>query len=95
LSTAELLSLGSDSSSDLVPHDGNIHDLPLALALPGCSGWLLGQEGEVPGCSGVGTDFHLAGCSDGTVVATEGTASDTDAGADAGDDAGALEGDSA
>ena len=87
----ELLSSCSDSPSDLVPHYGNIHDLLHALALSGCSGWLLGQEGEVPGCSGAGTDFLLTGCSDGTAAATEGTASDTVAGADT--DAGVLEGD--
>jgi hypothetical protein len=50
---------------------------------------LLGQEGEVPGCSGAGTDFLLAGCSGGIVVAAaDKTASDTaNAGADV--DAGA------
>jgi hypothetical protein len=52
-------------------------DLLLALELLGCFGWLLGQGGEVPGCFGVGTDFLLAGCSDGTVAAAEGTASGT------------------
>jgi hypothetical protein len=51
LVTAELLSLGNDSPNGLVPHSGNMHDLLLALALLGCFGWLLGQEGEVPGCS--------------------------------------------
>jgi hypothetical protein len=30
--------LGSDSPSDCVPHNGNIHDLLLALGLPGCWG---------------------------------------------------------
>jgi hypothetical protein len=51
MAATELLSLGNDSSNGLVPHSGNMHDLLLALALLGCSGWLLGQEGEVPGCS--------------------------------------------
>jgi hypothetical protein len=41
---AELLSSCSDSPSDLVPHNGNIHDLLLALEPPGCSGWLLGRK---------------------------------------------------
>ena len=68
-----------------------MHCLLLALELLGCSGWLLGQEGEVPGCSDVGTDFLPAGCSDGTVAAAEGTASGITVDADAG--AGDLEGD--
>jgi hypothetical protein len=63
-----------------------MHDLQLVLELLGYSGWLLGQEGELPGCSDAGTDFLPAGCSDGTVAATdEETASST--GADAGDPA--------
>jgi hypothetical protein len=64
--------LGNDSPSGLVPHNGNIHDLLLALELLGCSDWLLGQEGEVPCCSSASMDFLLAGCSDGTAAA-EGT----------------------
>jgi hypothetical protein len=87
LVAVELLSLGNDSPSGLVPRNGNMCSLLLALELLGCSGWLLGHEGEVPGCSGAGTDFLLVGCSDGTAAAEE-TASDTTAaGADA--DAGA------
>ena len=85
-------SLGNDPPSDLVPHSGNIHVLLLELALPDCSGWLLEHEGEVPGCSGTGTDFLLAGCSDGTAAAAaEGTSSDIAASADT--DAGAGSGD--
>jgi hypothetical protein len=53
-----------------------------------CSGWLLGQEDGLPGCSDAGIDFLLAGCSDGT--ATEETASGTTA---AGYDADAGAGD--
>jgi hypothetical protein len=54
--------------------------LLLALEMLGCSGWLLGSEGEVPGCS------------DGIAIAVaEETASDIAADADAG--AGDLEGD--
>jgi hypothetical protein len=75
--------LGNDSSSDLVPHNGNIRGLLLALELLGCPDWLQGQEGEVPGCSS------------GTTAAAEGTASGTAASASAGVDAGVLEGDSA
>jgi hypothetical protein len=54
--------LGNDSPSGLVPHNGNMCSLLLALALPDCSSWMLGQEGEVPDCSGAGTDFLLASC---------------------------------
>jgi hypothetical protein len=97
LTVAELLSSGNDSSSDLVPHNGNIHDLLLVLSLPGYSGWLLGQEDEVHGCSIAGTGFLPVGCSSDTVVvaaAAEGTIFDTAAGAGADSDAGVLEGDS-
>jgi hypothetical protein len=80
----EQLSLGNNLSNGLVPHSGNMHDLLLALELLGCSGWLLGQEGEVPGCSDADTDFLPAGCSDGTAAtAAEETASSTAAGSDA------------
>ena len=65
-----------------------MHDLLLVLGLLGHSGWVLGQEGELPGCSDAGTDFLLAECSDGTAAAVaEETTSGTGAGADA--DAGA------
>jgi hypothetical protein len=84
--------LGNDSPSGLVPHSGNMHDFLLALALLGWSGWLLGQEDGLHGCSNAGIDFLLAGCSDGTAAAAEETASGTaaagsvaDAGADVGD----------
>jgi hypothetical protein len=66
--------LGNDSPSGLVPHSGNMHDFLLALALLGYSGWLLGQENGVPGCSDADIDFLPAGYSDGT-AATEETAS--------------------
>jgi hypothetical protein len=64
-----------------------MHDLLLVLGLLGHSGWLLGQEDELPGCSDVGTDFLQAGRFDGT-AATEtasGTGADADADAGAGD----------
>jgi hypothetical protein len=65
-----------------------MHDLLLVLGLLGHSGWVLGQEDELPGCSDAGTDFLSDECSDGTAAAaTEQTASGTSAGADA--DAGA------
>jgi hypothetical protein len=66
-----------------------MHDLLLVLGLLGHSGWLQGQEDELPGCSDVGTNFLPAECSDGTAAATaaEETASGTGASVDA--DAGA------
>jgi hypothetical protein len=64
-----------------------MHDLLLVLGLLGHSVWLLGQKDRLPGCSDVGTDFLLVGCSDGTAAAEE-TASGT-AAASSDDDAGA------
>jgi hypothetical protein len=88
LAAAELPSLGNDLPSGLVPHSGNMRGVLLALELLGCSGWLLGQEGEVPGGFGAGTNFLLVGCSDGIAAVAEETASGTTtAGAEA--DAGA------
>ena len=84
--------MGNDSPSGLVPHSGNMHDFLLELSLLDYSGWLLGQEVGLPGCSNTGIDFLLAGCSDGTAAAEE-TASGTAAGSDA--DAGAGVGDPA
>ena len=69
-----------------------MHDLLLVLGLLGHSGWLLGQEDGLPSCSDAGTDFLLAGYSDGTAAAKETTfstadvaGSDVDAGASTGD----------
>jgi hypothetical protein len=64
-----------------------MHDLLLVLGLFGHSGWLLGQEDKLPGCSEVGTNFLPAECSNGTAAAAEETAFGT--GADANADAGA------
>jgi hypothetical protein len=55
-----------------------------------CSGWLLGQEDGLPGCSDAGIDFPPAGYSDGIDVAAEETAFST---ADDGSDADAGAGD--
>jgi hypothetical protein len=92
LAVARLLSLDNSSPSDSVLHSRSMHDLLLVLGLLGHSGWLLGQEDGLPSCSDTGTDFLLAGYSDGTAAATEETASgtaaagsDADAGAGAGD----------
>jgi hypothetical protein len=67
-----------------------MHDFLLELL--DCSGWLLGQEDGLPGCSDVGIDSLLIGCSDGTVAAAEELTSstaaagtDANAGASAGD----------
>jgi hypothetical protein len=68
--------------------------LLLALELLDCSGWLLGHDGELPGCSDVGTDFLPVGCSDGTAAtAAEESAYGTASGADADTGVGDLEGD--
>ena len=56
------------------------------LGLLGCSDSLLGQEGEVPGCSASDTDCFPAGCADDTAAAAVGTASETAADADADSD---------
>ena len=84
--------MGNDSPSGLVPHSGNMHDFLLALALLGCSGWLLGQEDGVPGCSDADINFLPTGCSEGTAAAAEETASGTAAaGSDADAGAGAAD----
>jgi hypothetical protein len=72
-----------------------MHDFLLAVALLGCSDWLLGQEDGVPGCSDTDIDFLPAGYSDGTAAAAEETASGTAAGSDANAGAGASAGDPA
>jgi hypothetical protein len=54
-----------------------MHDFLLALALLGCTGWLLGQEDGVPGCSDANIDFLPASCSHGAAAAAEETASGT------------------
>jgi hypothetical protein len=64
-----------------------MHDLLLVSELLGHSGWLRGQEDELPGCSDAGIDFLLAGCSDGTAAAEETASGTVAAGSD--DDAGA------
>jgi hypothetical protein len=77
-------SLGNASPNDLALHNGNMLCLRLALGRLDCSGWLLGQGGEVPTDSALGTGFLLSDCSDGSAADAEGTASETaaEAGAD-------------
>jgi hypothetical protein len=97
LVAAGLLSSGNATPSGLVPHNGNIFGLLLALTLPGCSDWLLGQVGEVPDYFASDIDFLLVGCVGGIVAAAaEGTAYGTAVDADDGSgvDVGVLEGDS-
>ena len=67
-----------------------MHDFLLALALLGCSGWLLGQEVRLLGCSDAGIGFLPAGYYDGTAAAAaeETTSGTTAAGSDADADAG-------
>jgi hypothetical protein len=75
--------LDSSSPSGFVLYSRSTHDLLLALELLGHSSWVLGKEGELPGCSDVVTDFLQVGCSDG-IAAAKGTASGIGADADAG-----------
>jgi hypothetical protein len=92
-SAAAPSSLDNALPSGLVLHSGSILCL-LVLGLLGCSYSLLGQEGEVPGCSASDTGYLPAGCSDDTVAAV-GTASKTAAGMDADSDADIPVGDQA
>jgi hypothetical protein len=85
-------SLGNASPSGLALHSGSILCLLLVLGLPGCSDSLLGQEGEVPGCSASDTGYLPADCSDDT-TAVVGTASETAAGTSADSGAGIPVGD--
>jgi hypothetical protein len=57
-----------------------MHNFLLALALLGCSSWLLGQEDGLPGCSDASFDFLPAGCSNGTSAAAAGSDADARAG---------------
>jgi hypothetical protein len=75
--------LGNDLPNGLVPHSGNMHNFLLALALLGCSGWLLGQEDGLPGCSDADIYFLLAGCSNDTAAAEETASGTAVAGSDA------------
>jgi hypothetical protein len=78
--------LDSSSPSGFVLHNRSMHDLLLALELLGYSGWLLGQEGELPGYSNARTDFLPTSCFDGTTAAAaEENASGIGADADADD----------
>jgi hypothetical protein len=67
-----------------------MHDFLLELALLDCSGWLLGQEDGLTGCSDAGIDFLLVGCSDGTAAAEETASGIATAGSNANAGAGDL-----
>jgi hypothetical protein len=84
LIVAKLPSLDNASPNGLALHNGNMLCLHLELGLLDCSGWLLGQEYEVPADSASGTDFLLSDCSCDSAADAEGTASKTtaEAGAD-------------
>jgi hypothetical protein len=77
--------LDSSSPSDFALHSRSMHDLLLVLGLLGHSGWLLGQEDELHGCSDAGTDFLQVGCSDGTAADDDEEETATGTGASAGD----------
>jgi hypothetical protein len=94
MTAAEQLSSAIASPSGLALHNGSILGLLLTLGLSSCSGWLLGQEGEVPNYSASDTDFLPVGCAGSTAVA-EGTASGIVVDADIGSSADIPEGDSA
>ena len=86
LTAAGLPSSDIASPSGLALHSGNMPCFQLELVLPDCSAGLLGQEGEVPGCSASDTDYLPAGCADDTAAAAAGTVSETAADADADSD---------
>jgi hypothetical protein len=67
------------SPNSLALHNGNMLCFHLELGLLDCSGWLLGQGGEVPTDSASGTDLLLTGCSDNSATGAGGTASETTA----------------
>jgi hypothetical protein len=77
LAGAELPSLDNASPNGIALHNGNMLCLLLALGLLDCSGWLLGQEDEVPADSASGTNFLLSDCSGDTTADAKGIASET------------------
>jgi hypothetical protein len=95
LAAAELPFSDNASPNGLALHNGNILCLLLAIGLLDYSGWLLGQEDEVPDYSASGTDFLLTGCSSGTAADAEGTVSRTAAEVDTSPAADIPKGDSA
>jgi hypothetical protein len=75
LAVVGLLSLDNSLPSDFILHSRSMHDLLLALGLLGHSGWLLGQEDELPDCS------DATAAAEETASGTAVAGSDDDAGA--------------
>jgi hypothetical protein len=65
------------SPNGLALHNGNMLCFCLELGLLDCSGWMLGQGGEVPADSASGTDSLLIDCSGDSAAGVEGTAFET------------------
>jgi hypothetical protein len=77
LTTAGLPSSNIASPNGLALHNGNMLCFHLELGLLDCSGWLLGQEDEVPADSASGTYLLLTDCSSDSAAGAGGTAFDT------------------
>jgi hypothetical protein len=77
LTAAGMPSSDIASPNGLAHHNGNMLCFHPELVLPDCSGWLLGQEDEVPADSASGTDLLLTDCSGDSAAGAEGTASET------------------
>jgi hypothetical protein len=92
LTAVEPSSSDNALSSGPTRHSGSILCHLLALRLPDCSDWWLGQEDSVPDYPVSGTNSFLIDCSDDTAANAEGTTSGTAADVNAGS---AAEGDSA
>jgi hypothetical protein len=77
LTAAGLPSSDIASPNGLALYNGNMLCFHPELVLPDCSGWLLGQEDEVPADSASGTDLLLIDCSGDSAAGAEGTTSET------------------
>jgi hypothetical protein len=77
LTAARLPSSDIASPDGLALHNGNMLCFHPELVLPDCSGWLLGQEDEVPADSASRTNLLLSGCSGDSAAGAEGTAFET------------------
>jgi hypothetical protein len=77
LTAAGLPSSDIASPNGLALHNGNMLCFRLELGLLDCSGWLLGQGGEVPADSTTRTDLLLTDCSVDSAAGAEGTAFET------------------
>jgi hypothetical protein len=77
LTAAGLPSSDIASSNGLALHNGNMLCFHPELVLLDFSGWVLGQEDEVPADSTSRTDLLLADCSGDSAAGAGGTASET------------------